>query len=58
MLVTFDVECKVTMAGRNLCHTKGLVQSLLELCNPKLRASFVKENYCSQTNINQSPQTA
>lgn len=55
MLVTFDVESKVTMAVSILVNTKDPVQSLLELGYPELSASFVKENYCSQTNINQAP---
>lgn len=55
MLMTFDVESKVIMAERDYIKTKDLVQLLLELGYLELRVSFVKENYCSQTNINQSP---
>lgn len=42
MLVTFDVESKVTMAGRAHVNTKDLVHLLVERGYPGLRASFVE----------------
>jgi len=42
MLVTFDVEPRVTVAGRAHINTKDLVHLLLERGYPGLRASFVE----------------
>lgn len=53
-LVTCDAEPEVAMAGRAHAHTKALVHLLLERGYPGLRASFVGEHCCSQTNINQA----
>lgn len=58
MLVTFDVESEVAMAGRAPVNTEDLVPWLLERGYPGLRASLLEESCCSQPTIKQSGRRA